>query len=169
MFPAHLIFLLKVGWYNTKFEMELVRPGRLWSAVSVFLLSVENLPIQDMVEAERAAKSGKKGKAKKGKKGKKAKKGKEAKGKGKKKKDPTVWHCMLPLVVHSSILSLLFALSPCAAAIHMICHAHAFIRTHRPQEGLKPISVPNVELHSVLKQLQLDHIGSQLYAIQHLE
>ena len=43
-----------------------------------------------MVEAERAAKSGKKGKAKKGKKGKKAKKGKDAKGKGKKKKDPTV-------------------------------------------------------------------------------
>lgn len=46
--------------------------------------------LQDMVEAERAAKSGKKGKAKKGKKGKKAKKGKDAKGKGKKKKDPTV-------------------------------------------------------------------------------
>ncbi|KAA6424958.1 MAG: IQ and AAA domain-containing 1-like [Trebouxia sp. A1-2] len=45
--------------------------------------------LKDMVEAERAAKSGKKGKAKKGKKGKKAKKGKEAKGKGKKKKDPT--------------------------------------------------------------------------------
>ena len=43
-----------------------------------------------MVEAERAAKSGKKGKAKKGKKAKKAKKGKDAKGKGKKKKDPTV-------------------------------------------------------------------------------
>ena len=44
-----------------------------------------------MVEAERAAKSGKKGKAKKAKKGKKGKKGKEGKGKGKKKKDPTVW------------------------------------------------------------------------------
>lgn len=44
--------------------------------------------LQDMVEAERAAKSGKKGKAKKGKKAKKAKKGKD--GKGKKKKDPTV-------------------------------------------------------------------------------
>ena len=43
-----------------------------------------------MVEAERAAKSGKKGKAKKAKKGKKGKKGKEGKGKGKKKKDPTV-------------------------------------------------------------------------------
>ena len=47
--------------------------------------------LQDMVEAERAAKSGKKGKAKKAKKGKKAKKAKEGKGKGKKKKDPTVW------------------------------------------------------------------------------
>ena len=49
-----------------------------------------------MVEAERAAKSGKKGKAKKAKKGKKATKGKEGKGKGKKKKDPTVLsllHC----------------------------------------------------------------------------
>lgn len=46
--------------------------------------------VQDMVEAERAARSGKKGKAKKAKKGKKGKKG-DAKGKGKKKKDPTVW------------------------------------------------------------------------------
>lgn len=50
--------------------------------------------LQDMVEAERAAKSGKKGKAKKAKKGKKGKKGKEGKGKGKKKKDPTV--CLQP-------------------------------------------------------------------------
>ncbi len=53
-----------------------------------------------MVEAERAAKSGKKGKAKKGKKGKKAKKGKEAKGKGEKKKDPTVttYACLHSLI-----------------------------------------------------------------------
>ena len=54
------------------------------------LMNRIGIKLQDMVEAERAAKSGKKGKAKKGKKGKKAKKGKDAKGKGKKKKDPTV-------------------------------------------------------------------------------
>ena len=56
------------------------------------------------MEAERAAKSGKKGKAKKGKKGKKAKKGKEAKGKGKKKKDPTVCFVSVRLLCNNAYM-----------------------------------------------------------------
>ena len=65
------------------------------------LLELLQWRLQDMVEAERAAKSGKKGKAKKAKKGKKGKKGKEGKGKGKKKKDPTV--CLQPRGICSCI------------------------------------------------------------------
>lgn len=67
--------------------------------------------MQDMVEAERAAKSGKKGKAKKGKKGKKAKKGKEGKGKGKKKKDPTVLFRSPCLIIYMHYITFCTAFS----------------------------------------------------------
>lgn len=53
------------------------------------MAAFDRLILQDMIEAERAAKLGKKGGKKKKGKGKKGKKGK-GKGKGKKKKDPTV-------------------------------------------------------------------------------
>lgn len=82
--------------------------------------------VQDMVEAERAAKSGKKGKAKKGKKGKKAKKGKEAKGKGKKKKDPTVTTYAR---LHSLICALLLSL-PSQAALHVRVVMDCYLSYH---------------------------------------
>lgn len=93
---------------------------------------------QDMVEAERAAKSGKKGKAKKGKKGKKPKKGKDAKGKGKKKKDPTVsiisppdsncsgacaHRCILALKPDNSTLP---SNMTCWCSVHLAKPTHAF-------------------------------------------
>lgn len=84
--------------------------------------------MQDMVEAERAAKSGKKGKAKKGKKGKKAKKGKEGKGKGKKKKDPTVLLFTLSNHLHAlhiTICAICAASQSCADQCTMLVDTHS--------------------------------------------